>query len=112
MLNQTHNKSHEDNYSLFGTGSDKAGFRLQYMEVYNWGTFHNKIFRINPQGNNSLLTGANASGKSTFIDVLLTLLVPLKKDRFLQDTLKFIGENEKNDFFDWVVELGCIRSLT
>jgi uncharacterized protein YPO0396 len=69
--------------SLFSTSSDKAGFRLQYMEVYNWGTFYNdKIFRINPQGNNSLLTGANASGKSTFIDALLTLLVPVKKDRF------------------------------
>jgi uncharacterized protein YPO0396 len=68
--------------SLFSTSSDKAGFRLQYMEVYNWGTFHEKIFKINPQGNNSLLTGANASGKSTYIDALLTLLVPVKKDRF------------------------------
>lgn len=68
--------------SLFSTSSDKAGFRLQYMEVYNWGTFNEKVFRINPQGNNSLLTGANASGKSTYIDALLTLMVPTKKDRF------------------------------
>lgn len=68
--------------SLFSTSSDKAGFRLQYMEVYNWGTFNEKVFRISPQGNNSLLTGANASGKSTYIDALLTLLVPVKKDRF------------------------------
>jgi uncharacterized protein YPO0396 len=52
------------------------------MEVYNWGTFDEKVFRINPQGNNSLLTGANASGKSTYIDALLTLMVPAKKDRF------------------------------
>lgn len=68
--------------SLFSTSSDKAGFRLQYMEVYNWGTFDEKVFKINPQGNNSLLTGANASGKSTYIDALLTLMVPAKKDRF------------------------------
>ena len=68
--------------SLFSTSSDKAGFRLQYMEVYNWGTFHEHIFKIHPKGNNSLLTGANASGKSTYIDALLTLLVPIKKDRF------------------------------
>ena len=68
--------------SLFSTSSDKAGFRLQYMEVFNWGTFDEKVFRINPQGNNSLLTGANASGKSTYIDALLTLMVPAKKDRF------------------------------
>src|SRR5690606_40247594 len=52
------------------------------LEVFNWGTFNEKVFRINPQGNNSLLTGANASGKSTYIDALLTLMVPTKKDRF------------------------------
>jgi len=68
--------------SLFSTSSDKAGFRLQYMEVFNWGTFDEKVFRINPQGNSSLLTGANVSGKSTYIDALLTLMVPAKKDRF------------------------------
>ena len=68
--------------SLFSTSSDKAGFRLQYMEVYNWGTFNERVFRISPQGNNSLLTGANASGKSTYIDALLTLMVPLQRDRF------------------------------
>ena len=68
--------------SLFSTGSDTSGFRLQYMEIYNWGTFHEKIFRMEPQGNNALLTGANASGKSTIIDALLTLMVPAKKDRF------------------------------
>ncbi len=80
--------------SLFSTSSDKAGFRLQYMEVYNWGTFHERIFRINPQGNNSLLTGANASGKSTYIDALLTLLVPTKKDRFYNQSS---GIDKKGD---------------
>ncbi len=74
--------------SLFSTSSDKAGFRLQYMEVYNWGTFYNdKVFRIGPKGNNSLLTGANASGKSSYIDALLTLMVPAKKDRFTTNLL-------------------------
>ncbi len=80
--------------SLFSTSSDKAGFRLQYMEVYNWGTFHERVFRINPQGNNSLLTGANASGKSTYIDALLTLLVPTKKDRFYNQSS---GIDKKGD---------------
>jgi uncharacterized protein YPO0396 len=68
--------------SLFNTRSEMSGFRLQYMEIYNWGTFHEKIFRMAPEGNNALLTGANASGKSTLIDALLTLMVPAKKDRF------------------------------
>ncbi len=80
--------------SLFSTHSDKAGFRLQHMEVYNWGTFHDRIFRISPQGNNSLLTGANASGKSTFIDALLTLLVPVKKIRFYNQSS---GVDKKGD---------------
>ena len=30
--------------NLFSTSSDTAGFRLQYMEIYNWGTFHERIF--------------------------------------------------------------------
>lgn len=89
--------------SLYNTSSDKAGFRLQYMEVYNWGTFNERIFRINPQGNNSLLTGANASGKSTFIDALLTLLVPAKKDRFYNQSS---GVDKKGDRTEETYVLG------
>jgi uncharacterized protein YPO0396 len=64
------------------------------MEVFNWGTFDKNVFRINPQGNNSLLTGANASGKSTYIDALLTLIVPTKKDRFYNQSS---GVEKKGD---------------
>lgn len=90
-------------YSLFNTSSDQAGFRLNYMEVYNWGTFDQQIFRIAPQGNNSLLTGANASGKSTFIDALLTLLVPVKKDRFYNQSS---GIDKKGDRTEETYVLG------
>ena len=89
--------------SLFSTSSDKAGFRLQYMEVYNWGTFNEKVFRINPKGNNSLLTGANASGKSTYIDALLTLIVPVKKDRFYNQSS---GVEKKGDRTEETYVLG------
>lgn len=68
--------------SLFNTSPQVSGFKLDYMEVWNWGTFDKEIYRLTPQSNNSLLTGANASGKSTLIDALLTLLVPLKRQRF------------------------------
>ena len=68
--------------SLFNTSPQVSGFKFDYMEVWNWGTFDKDIYRLTPQGNNSLLTGANASGKSTLIDALLTLLVPLKRQRF------------------------------
>lgn len=81
-------------WSLFSTSSNTSGFRLQYMEIYNWGTFNKKIFKIEPKGNNSLLTGANGSGKTTFIDALLTLLVPLKNDRFYNQSS---GVQKKGD---------------
>lgn len=68
--------------NLFNTDPQVAGFKLDYMEVWNWGTFNDKVYRMNPHGNNSLLTGANASGKSTLIDALLALLVPLQNKRF------------------------------
>lgn len=89
--------------SLFSTSSDKAGFRLQYMEVFNWGTFDKNVFRINPKGNNSLLTGANASGKSTYIDALLTLMVPAKKDRFYNQSS---GVEKKGDRTEETYVLG------
>jgi uncharacterized protein YPO0396 len=73
------------------------------MEVYNWGTFNEKVFRINPQGNNSLLTGANASGKSTYIDALLTLIVPAKKDRFYNQSS---GVEKKGDRTEETYVLG------
>ena len=90
-------------YSLFATNSNTAGFRLQYMEIYNWGTFDKKVIRINPQGNNSLLTGANASGKSTLVDALLTLLVPLHKDRFYNQSS---GVEKKGDRTETTYVLG------
>jgi uncharacterized protein YPO0396 len=58
------------------------GFRLDRLEVYNWGTFNRHIWGINPEGGTSLLTGANGSGKSTLVDALLTLLVPWSKRNY------------------------------
>ncbi len=59
-----------------------AGFRLQNLEVLNWGTFHHKIWQIHPDGSNSLLTGDIGSGKSTLVDALTSLLVPHHKITF------------------------------
>jgi uncharacterized protein YPO0396 len=71
-------------YSLFSTKSDEAGYRLQYFEVYNWGTFDKEIFRISPQCNTTLITGANGSGKTTYAQGLQTLIVPEKRYRFYE----------------------------
>jgi uncharacterized protein YPO0396 len=54
----------------------QTGFRLDRFEVYNWGTFHNRVWGLDLDGNNALLTGEIGSGKSTLVDAVTTLLVP------------------------------------
>ena len=60
----------------FTSSDHEAGFRLDRLEFYNWGTFDRKIWHIEPGGHNGLLTGDIGSGKSTLVDALVTLLVP------------------------------------
>src|SRR5713101_7001135 len=68
-----------------GSGeSTSGGFRLERLEVYNWGTFNHRVWRIAPSGGTGLLTGANGSGKSTLADALLTLLVPYARRTYNQ----------------------------
>src|SRR5260370_7886585 len=76
-LNQNH---------TWAKGDDRTsgGFRLQQLEVYNWGTFNQRIWRIAPSSGTALLTGANGSGKSTVADALLTLLVPYTRRTYNQ----------------------------
>ena len=57
----------------------QAGFRLQYLEVLNWGTFNKVRWQIEPNGYNALLTGDIGSGKSTVVDALSCLLVQHNK---------------------------------
>lgn len=53
-----------------------AGFRLERLELWNWGTFHGDAQILEPSCGWTLLVGDNGSGKSTAIDALRTLLVP------------------------------------
>jgi uncharacterized protein YPO0396 len=53
-----------------------VGFRLQRLEVFNWGTFDGRVWTLQADGNNALLTGDIGSGKSTLVDAVTTLLVP------------------------------------
>ncbi|TMS54821.1 ATP-binding protein [Mycobacterium sp. DBP42] len=59
--------------------SHRVGYRLQYAEVYNWGTFDDHAWRFTPGTDTALLTGDIGSGKSTIVDALTTLLVPSHK---------------------------------
>lgn len=57
----------------------QAGYRLHRLEVFNWGTFDQRVWRLTPTGETSLLTGDIGSGKSTLVDALTTLLLPANK---------------------------------
>lgn len=56
--------------------SARAGFRLERLELWNWGTFHGGIQTLDVGGGWGLIVGDNGSGKSTAIDAVRTLLVP------------------------------------
>ncbi len=53
-----------------------SGFRLERLEVFNWGTCDKQVWRLQLDGRNGLLTGDIGSGKSTLVDAVTTLLVP------------------------------------
>lgn len=73
-------KTDDDTLALeFAADDALTGFRLQRLEVFNWGTFHNRVWILRPEGRNCLLTGDIGSGKSTLVDAITTLLVPAQK---------------------------------
>lgn len=60
----------------FVADDSRVGFRLQRLEVLNWGTFDKRVWHFELDGRNGLLTGDIGSGKSTLVDAITTLLVP------------------------------------
>ena len=57
----------------------RTGYRLQRIEVFNWGTFDKHVWSTHPNGQTSLLTGDIGSGKSTLVDAITTLLLPANR---------------------------------
>ncbi|WP_158552559.1 ATP-binding protein [Spirosoma telluris] len=72
----------------------KAGYRLCRLEVLNWGTFSKKVWQIEPNGDNALLTGDIGAGKSTLVDALTTLLV--RNDRITYNKAAGSDKRERN----------------
>jgi len=86
--------------TLFNSNNSEGGFRLRYMEVFNWGTFNGKVYKLQTNEKTSLLTGANGSGKTTLIDALLTLLVPSSKRFYNQSSgAEIKKERDENSYF-------------
>jgi uncharacterized protein YPO0396 len=63
----------------FVADDKRVGFRLQRLEVLNWGTFDQRVCRLTLDGRNGLLTGDIGSGKSTLVDAITTLVVPAQR---------------------------------
>ena len=80
----------------FSPDKSTAGYRLHELSVLNWGTFHNKVYTMRPDGRTCMITGRNGSGKSTIVDALLTLLVP-NRIRNYNVASSQAGSRERNE---------------
>ncbi len=61
------------------TSEHRPGFRLDRLEVFNWGTFDRHVWTFDVAGQTALLTGDIGSGKSTLVDAVTTLLLPANR---------------------------------
>lgn len=75
-----------------------AGFRLDYFEAYNWGTFHECIGHAKLEGHTTLLTGENGAGKSTLADGIVTLLVPTNRRNYNAASSEAKRERSEPDY--------------
>ena len=57
----------------------RGGFLLVRLELYNWGTFDERVWSFELGGHDGLLTGDAGSGKSTIVDAITTLLLPANR---------------------------------
>jgi len=87
---------------------DAGGFRLKKMELYNWGTFSDRVWEIDPNCETSLLTGANGSGKTTMVDAITSLLVPPNVRHYNQSS----GSEKKRERTEQSYTLGAYGNIT
>ncbi|MGT2434076.1 ATP-binding protein (plasmid) [Cupriavidus basilensis] len=60
----------------FADDDTLSGFRLQRLEVFNWGTFDGRVWSMHPKERTPCSPATSARGKSTLVDAVTTLLVP------------------------------------
>lgn len=76
----------------------QAGFRLNTLQVYNWGVLqNNKIFSFDFDNKSTLLTGRNGSGKTTLVDAIITLLVPKRYRFYNQSSSGDMNDKDRNE---------------
>jgi len=91
----------------FVADDSRVGFRLQRLEVLNWGTFDKRVWRLELDGRNGLLTGDIGSGKSTLVDAITTLLVPADRVAYNMATGRRVATIIRPDCFE-AIEIGVI----
>ena len=91
-----------DNQLIFDS-SEQAGFRLNTLQLCNWGVLqNNKIFTFDFDNKSTLLTGRNGSGKTTIVDAIITLLVP-KRYRFYNQSSSGNTKDKERDEESYVL---------
>ena len=87
----------------------KPGYRLVRLEVFNWGTFDQRVWSFDLGGDTVLLTGDIGSGKSTLGDAVSTLMLPAnridynkaagaaRKERTLRSYVEGHHKTERNE---------------
>ncbi|TRW45734.1 ATP-binding protein [Georgenia yuyongxinii] len=63
------------------TTATRGQWRLEHLEVVNWGTFHGH-HTVDVARKGFLLTGHSGSGKSSLVDAITAVLTPRGKTRF------------------------------
>lgn len=69
-------------------------WRLAAVELANWGTFHDAIYRIPVARRGHLITGPSGSGKSSLLDAIAAVLTP---DHWLRFNLAAQGAGTRSD---------------
>lgn len=78
--------------------SEQAGFRLNTLQLYNWGILqNNKIFTFDFKNKSTLLTGRNGSGKTTIVDAIITLMVPKRYRLYNQSSSGNTKDKERDE---------------
>ncbi|MDR0592934.1 MAG: AAA family ATPase, partial [Bifidobacteriaceae bacterium] len=74
----------------------RSQWRLERVEMVNWGTFHGGPHRIDLARQGYLLTGPSGSGKSSLVDAISAVLMPRKKVAFNAAATDAAGRSDRS----------------